>query len=464
MRAPQAFGSAALAVYAAVSLTACGATTATRHGAGESPVPVGREAGRVDSGDGRQPTANEALAMNALVLEAQRIRGLQFVRPVNIRVQNSAAIRASLSAEMEEDELLESRDVYIALGLLAPDVDIREVLLRVLGEQVVGYYDTKHARLVVREDVLGSVMHTGRLNPRAIDPSATVLVHELVHALQDQVLGLGVSYEAERTVDEGNAFHALVEGDATLAMMVYGHDTPLERVTSRIDILRMALDSGFSDLGDSPELNRAPPIVRIPLLSAYYDGALFCATLHARRGWATVNRAYRELPASSEQVLHPERFVRGERPVPIVLPALPELATEGFVTVAENTIGELELRVYFDLGVDVDEYRAADGWGGDRLRVVRDGSGTLGAIWATRWDTELDAIEAEAAARAVMDTVPVGERASFAVARVDRNVVILRAIAPELHAGILRALMASTPTTTPSAPVSRLPLPGATAT
>lgn len=446
MRACAVLGAAVLVA----TTTACGGTqTSARGRAGPAGTETAGEtrgapevAGTNDARDGRAPTAREAHAMDALVAVAERIRGLRFVRPVVIRVQDSAAIRESLSREMEDEDLLESRDLYVALGLLAPDVDVRELLLRVLGEQVVGYYDTKHARLVVRDDVLAGLVRSRGRSRDTIDEGGMVLVHELVHALQDQALGLGVTYEQERSIDAGNAFHALVEGDATLAMIGYLAERAggnLSRLTSHPEILRAALENAPTQAG-AGELMGAPPIVRIPLLSAYFDGLLFCASLHARRAWPSVDRAFTNLPTSSEQVLHPERFARGELPEPVTLPALPELAAAGVATLTDDTIGELELGVYFGLALaDADAKRAADGWGGDRVRILRDTSGALGAIWFTTWDTQAEAVEAEAAARRVMDTVPSAERATFAVRREGRSVLIVRALRAELHAAVLRA-------------------------
>jgi hypothetical protein len=443
-----------LVAAALISATGCGASarSAGPIETGAPPAADGADSTtspRADADDeGRATTPSETRAIDSLVTVAERIRGLRFVRPVRVRVEDSAAISASLSREMEDEDLLESRDLYVALGLLAPDVDVRSMLLRVLGEQVVGYYDTKHARLVVRDDVLAGIVRTRQRSRSALDEGGMVVVHELVHALQDQVLGLGAAYEAERTIDAGNAFHALVEGDATLAMIGYlaergGGD--LSRLTNRPDVLRAALDNSPPPAG-SDELLNAPAIVRIPLLSAYFDGLIFCASLHARSAWPGVDRAYAHPPDSSEQVLHPDRFARGEAPELVTVPALPELAAAGMSTVNEDTIGELELGVYFRLALaEPDAERAADGWGGDRVRILRDTTGALGAVWWTTWDTEADAIEAESAAQRVMDTVPLAVRPTCAVVREGRRVLIVRGLRTELHAAVLRAFSFPTP-------------------
>lgn len=447
MKAMLAAARGALGVLALIAHTACGGaqmpardTTAV---ASAPPAAAPPDTASPDAADeGRAPTASEARTIESLLSVAEHVRGLRFTHAVRVRVQDSVTISESLSREMEEEDLLESRDLYVALGLLAPDVDVRTLLLRVLGEQVVGYYDTKHKYLVVRDDVLAGLVRARQRSGAMVDEGGMVLVHELVHALQDQTLGLGASYEAERSIDEGNAFHALVEGDATLAMIGYlaeraGGD--LDQLTNRPDVLRAALDSGPAAAG-STELLSAPPIVRVPLLSAYFDGLLFCASLHARGRWSGVNRAYRSLPASSEQVLHPERFARNEPPESVTVPALPELTDAGVQTVREDTIGELELGVYFGLGLpEADAKRAADGWAGDRVRILRSADGTLGAVWLTRWDSEPEAIEAEGAAQRVMDAVLSPQRASFAVARHARDVLLVRGLRPELHAAVLAA-------------------------
>jgi hypothetical protein len=184
------------------------------------------------------------------------------------------------------------------------------------------------------------------------------------------------------------------------------------------------------------EIEHAPAIVRLPLISRYLDGMIFCATLHGARGWRGVDAAHERPPASTEQVLHPERYLAGEQPVSVELPPLPALTEAGWTPHEEDSLGELETSIYFGLGRPGSERdeRAAEGWGGDRLRVYRDAAGATAVVWFTAWDDEAEAREAEAAARAVAAR---SERPEWQrVERVGEALLILRDLPPALHAPV----------------------------
>jgi hypothetical protein len=375
-----------LVALASLLVGACGTPPPPATPAPE-PAPVASaraDAAEEDDFPGRGPTAAERRHLARLLREAERIRGLTFAEPVSFRIQDRETITGFVRAELEEEDLAQARDLYVAIGLLDPDVDVRELLVAVLGEQIVGYYDPERDRMVVREDTMRSI------GGGAGSEGATVVVHELVHALQDQRLGLGLRYEEERSIDGENAFASLVEGDATLAML---GQLPLFAGDVRPELLRSALLA--SSTGQT-ELDGAPPVVRVPLLSRYADGVYFCATRFQEGGWPAVNAAYERLPVSTEQILHPEAYERGEVPVAIDLTAYDGIAP-GWTVLEEETLGELEMGIWLAADGDRDEAAAA-GWGGDRLRVYRSGGG-LAYLWLSAWDDEAEAAEAEAAAR-----------------------------------------------------------------
>lgn len=387
-------------------LASCGGATAESSSAHRDPA-VPPSSPQADAASGRPLTAREIQKIEPLVHAAEEIRNLRFAQPVPMQVQSAAAIRASMASELEDEDLLENRNFYVALGLLDPSLDVRELLLDVLGEQVVGYYDTKRHRLTLREDVMSQSFSFGSGRQVSMESPAMVIVHELVHALQDQALGLSAAEEVDRSDDAGNAFHAVVEGDATLAMV--GHlmsrnGVPLFMLAGQVNTLRQLMSQQPQQAAPGSEaLMHAPAIVRVPLMSAYIDGMLFCTTVYGQRGgWTAVDQAHREPPASTEQILHPEKYLVGERPDAIAIPPLTALESAGYRTLQDDTVGELEMSVYFALGTnDERNTEAAMGWGGDRVRVVQSRNGTLGAVWFTSWDTEPEAVEAENAARAI---------------------------------------------------------------
>jgi hypothetical protein len=413
------------------------------HDATAKPAIAAPKPAPVVVGTRRGPSARETRVIEELMGSAERVRGLHFKQPVPVLVEDRDRITAYVETQIEDEELDRARVVYAALGLLPAELDVRSLLLRLMGEQVVGYYDAEEKHLVVRDDVMRAFARGDDANAEEgsdLSEARIVLVHELVHALQDQHLNLFQNIHAERDTDADNAFHALVEGDATLAMIGYAlerEEIPLSRLTSN-----PAQIQSFSDVvRRSPlagtELEQAPAIIRVPLLSAYVDGLAFCASLHGMGGFAAIDRAHSMPPISSEQVLHPLRFADPDLPQMLTLPELPELKAAGYEVIREDTLGELEIGVYFGQGArEADAKRAADGWDGDRLRVYRSGTEPPAVVWLSVWDSERDAQEAEAAASHVarQSASPAPDR--WEVVRKAKKLLIVRDLPPQLRARI----------------------------
>jgi len=386
---------------------------------------------------GRAPNSMEASALRRLTREASRVRELTPTGPITTRVASGQEIASRLAEQLEAEDMQEARDEYIALGLFPEDVNLRLLIKNLMAEQVVGFYDPEHQDLVIREDAARGLTRTG-ISPSLLQ-GRIAMVHELVHALQDQRLGLRAAMDQERDTDADNALHSLVEGDATLAMLgwvIARAWQPLSVLTTDPDRLR-----AVQQVAPSGELLLAAPrIVQVSLMAPYLRGLAFCAALHARGGFAAVDRAHAEPPRSMEQVMHPEKFLAGEAPDAISLPDLPSLEAAGFAPVLEDTLGELELGVYLGLGrtTGIDE-QAAAGWGGDRLRVYRSPGG-LAAAWLTTWDDEDEAREAESAARRAQDAASAEARESQRVVRIGRALLILRGVTPALQPEVLTTL------------------------
>lgn len=384
----------------------------------------------VRSGHARPASSKERATIGELSRAAESVRQLRLRSPVTIEIEDGEAIAQSLRAQIEDSEIERARLVYGALGLVDADADLWSMFAGVLGEQVIGYYDPETGRLVIREDVMAGL--TGKLGSEQTQEARLVLVHELVHALQDQRLGLGKSYEVERTADADNAFRAVVEGDATLAMLAHAlrqQGIPLSAATEGIQQMGDYLDLNALVRGE--KLDDAPAILRVTLVAPYLRGLQFIAAVQARGGWAAVNNAHRRVPTTSEQVLHPDKYFAREPGEAVSVPELSELAKAGFKRAEEDTLGELELSVYLGQGrpSGTDE-RAAEGWAGDQLVVYVRGDDAA-AIWWTTWDTDADADEAYRAARSVAP-----KSSSARVERKGRAVLIVRGLPSKLHRAV----------------------------
>jgi hypothetical protein len=412
-----------------LALAACGGSGTAPATPGAPSGPAAAQAPKPADGVSRPPTEEERGVIASLSRLTERTRELTFEHPVPVLIQDQVRITAHLSAMIEEEDLDEARVVYSALGLVDPAVNLREMIERLASEQVVGYYDPRESQLVVREDIMID------RRPSSNGEAAAVLVHELVHALQDQRLGLGEVYQDDRDTDADNAFDGLVEGDATLAMLAYvlaDQGAPLDLLTQKPELLGDLLAAAPLH---GMELESAPPIVRVTLVAPYFKGLIFTASLHGRGGWDAVNRAHAHPPVSTEQLLHPAKYLAGEQPEAVELPELPELDHAGYEAFKDDTLGELELAVYLAQhrpGLDTDDAAAA-GWAGDRIRVYRHPERKPAVVWFTLWDDQDEAREAAAAARAVVGALSRDRRPHHRVERAGRAVLIVRDLPPALH-------------------------------
>src|SRR5262249_4618166 len=144
-------------------------------------------------------------------------------------------------------------------------------------------------------------------------------------------------------------------------------------------------------------------IVRAELAIQYDEGTAFVARAYRAGGFPAVDRVHRDPPTSTEQILHPERYYRErDRPAVITIGGTQGLERAGWVTVLEDTFGELDVDILLRQRLDeAVAAAAARGWGGDRLRVLEH-DGALVIVWMTAWDSAGDATEFTAAVRTAL--------------------------------------------------------------
>lgn len=83
-------------------------------------------------------------------------------------------LRGKLTTE-DREQLETLGELYLVLGLMEPGTDLVELYLDLLGEQVLGLFDTETEDLYVVTD---------SDSPGVLEE--TILAHEYVHALQQQ--------------------------------------------------------------------------------------------------------------------------------------------------------------------------------------------------------------------------------------------------------------------------------------
>lgn len=292
------------------------------------------------------PAGIEQLVAQLEAFVAQN-RGLPFTKAVPVTLLDSAAFQQRLAAVQSEGanpaDTTKAEKVLRALGLLDKGVSLDKEEKGLLSDAVAGFYDPKKKDLVVR----------------GADSSSpyvrVVLAHELTHADQDQHFGLDRPALDKRDDEASQAFTALIEGDAVRIQQTYLNSLSVK------DRVKAGQEESAQAGSISPNV---PPVLLDTLSFPYTFGVEFVKAVVKAGGQARLDAAFVNPPNTSEQILHPQRFLAGEGPKPVADPA-----ADGKV-IDHGVVGEFGLLLMFldtkrPLSQAVAD-RAAEGWGGDR--------------------------------------------------------------------------------------------------
>jgi hypothetical protein len=259
-------------------------------------------------------------------------------------------------------------------GFIPTEFDYEAAEYQLLQDQLAGYYEPADGTMYMASD-LGD------------EEAEATLAHELVHALQDQRWDLEARsrYQAGEG-DHSEAVSALAEGDATSAMF----DVMIQRAApgsgkSAVDLPDEVFAQQIREgMNQGPGAN-APRVMRSSLAAPYIYGTLFVHALRRRGGWPAVDRAWDAAPVTSEQIMHPEKWLAHEIAMPVAAPTFAVLG-EGWQVADEDSEGELGTRIAFEEWMDAKIAAAGSaGWGGDRGVLVENGDRAAFA-WRLRYD------------------------------------------------------------------------------
>lgn len=305
------------------------------------------------------------------------IRGLEPLETVTTTLLTKEELRLRVENDLLEDYTEEdAHNDYLmltAFDFLPPDFDLYTFTRDLYSEQIAGFYDPDTDEFVVisADDELDA------------DEQLTH-AHEYMHALQDQYYVLDLDND-ERDDDAATAYLALIEGEAVLLQSLY-------LVSGFVDI-----NEFFAALENAPEtpvLDNAPPVLANSLLFPYTTGLEFVQTLFEQDGFAALDDAWQNLPQSTEQILHPERYLAGDTPQLVTLPPLTGTLGAGWYLVDENVLGEFMVREYLSQQLTPEQVNTAvTGWGGDRYAVYTNRDENIAMVLRLVWDSDDDATE-----------------------------------------------------------------------
>ncbi len=306
----------------------------------------------------------------ARTLEAKRqVPGVLLERPALI-----ARVKEHVLRELPPEAIRNEGLALQLFGFVPTQFDYEAAEYRLLQDQLAGYYEPADGTMYMASD-LGD------------EEADATLAHELVHALQDQ------RWDLERRSqyrpgdgDHSEAVSALAEGDATSAMfdIMIARGAPGSGRTALDlpdDVFTQQIREGMNQ---GPGAS-APRVMRSSLAAPYIYGTLFVHALRRRGGWAAVDRAWDDGPTTSEQIIHPEKWIAHELAMAVGAPTFATLG-EGWKVADEDSEGELGTRIAFEEWMDAKTAaETSTGWGGDRGVLLEKGDRAAFA-WRLRYD------------------------------------------------------------------------------
>jgi hypothetical protein len=421
----------------------------------------------VDQSDGLSDAELEAYVARSMA-RVEFIREREFTESVPVTVVSREEYRNRSASRIRHGEYGEwNNQVWEGLFIVGEEPDVQTEISSTIGTSVLGFYSPPNDEIRIVSD-----------SPESLTINNATLVHELVHALQDQHYNLSDPTYAPPTQDGDLATSGLIEGTANYVEAQY---------SQRCGAAWSCVETPAGERsrgGSGPNLG-----ILLTLLQPYSDGPVYVDDLYRREGWEGIDEAYRSPPVSSEQTIH----LTSERPRPISYTDRAEGEWEMYPSQGQNgsdTVGEASIYVMFwyqarnygadtvnpsdlfdaDGEYDLYNYDAepSNGWANDRLfpyqRETESGEAdSYGYVWVTEWDTRTDAREFERAYHAILsahdarqrsDGIFVVERGpwadSFRVVRNGTRVTIVNGPTPE-DVNALRPSLAPAPAPTSTA-------------
>ncbi|HQR44959.1 MAG TPA: hypothetical protein PK598_02945 [Thermoanaerobaculia bacterium] len=383
--------------------------------------------------EGPRPAA-EGLAgrLTASVAEAQRlvekVRGVPFRGPVASAVLPERDLPRILEKKLAED-LPVSFERYaaslVALGLVAPEPDLKSRMLKLYARQVAGFYDPEEKKFFVvperSDEVARSAAGFGASADRLLEEA--LLTHELTHALQDRRLDLVPRMKALReNSDASLALQAFLEGEATVVMM--------EALLSRLPPESRSLTSTDQLLASMAELaagglagaEGVPEYFVEELLFPYTAGTAWVAGRRAEGGWAAVDAGYDHPPETTAEILDPARFRAPRALLPFAaLPSSEDLPPRARLLYADR-LGAFTVKALLETAGAGGAAGLAASWQDDRIlfyEMPGRASSSVGFVWSLRPPSAEAARTLAASLAAFYDATARGE----AAVRVDGDVV-----------------------------------------
>src|ERR1700723_920272 len=336
------------------------------------------------TGHGSSPQFVEAA--DQVLSQMSKLLSLPIKEPLKKTLRSKQEVRDHLIREDKEDKKDAERyaddKTLEAFGLIPKGFPLDSFMLDVLTDQVAGLYDPKAKEFYIADWI-------------PADQQGPVMSHELTHALEDQSFHIDSWIKAARPNDDAElARDSVSEGSAMAAMVDYQMLDQHTGVRELPDVTVLIRAGAITEMDKDPNLAKAPIYIRDELLFPYLAGTGFTQEfLKAHSGWKDIHLVFENPPVSTQQILHPDLYLNGTKPVAVALPTWKGVVPDNWKLLEENTMGEFGVgEILKQFRKDNSEDPLTTAWKGDRYAVFEDAkSKTTPLVFRLALDSPEDA-------------------------------------------------------------------------
>jgi hypothetical protein len=339
---------------------------------------------------------------------ASKDTGLPIKKKVKRTIVNRAQVEKYIGDKFKDDadriRFERSELVQKKFGLLPRQFDLHSFLIKLLAEQVAGYYDEKTRTMNL-------------LDWNEPDMQRPVMAHELTHALQDQSFNLEKMSKHDEEIEkrglqdldaligndeESTCRSAVLEGQAMIVLLDYvlaPSDQSVEKMPQVVDLMQASMDKSRG----SPIFDSAPLLLQEELAFPYRQGMRFIKELLVAGGKKLAyTGVLARMPQTSREVMEPKEYLAGRRVPPLLLPDFGFLK-KNYEPFDAGAVGELDVNILLRIYADEDlakrltpEWRGGSYYAAGRRGVKppdRNSSAHIGLFYVSKWATDAAAQE-----------------------------------------------------------------------
>ena len=289
-------------------------------------------------------------------------------------------------------------------GLLPRSFELHSFMIKLLAEQVAGFYNEKSKTMNLLDWV-------------DLDSQRPVMAHELTHALQDQSFDLAKMSKREEEIErrgledldalikedeESSCRTAVLEGQAMIVLVDYvlaPNGKSVEDAPKIVDLMSASMEKSM----DSPVFNSAPLLLQEELSFPYRQGMTFIRDLLVAGGKKLAYAGVLDhMPTTTREIMEPKEYLAGRHVAPLLLPDLSFLKKD-YEPYDAGAIGEFDVTILLKVyGQESAAKRLSQEWRGGSYYAAgrkgvkpadRNSSSHVGLFYVSKWASEAAAQE-----------------------------------------------------------------------